>query len=117
MIYNSDLLLFQIKNMSMFLLDLVLSDIAYVHFYSSILAASAIYVSRELLGCDKLWDKSFVHYTKYSENDLTDCVRVLKKAISKLSKSKFVVRNWLFVLCRLPLLAPMLNSKLPKLRL
>lgn len=77
--------------MSMYLLDLTLTEIVFVHFYPSLLAASAIYLSRELLGCDVLWDQAFAHYTKYSEKDLGDCVRALKRSLSKLQKSKFTV--------------------------
>ncbi|XP_045187579.2 G2/mitotic-specific cyclin-B2-like [Mercenaria mercenaria] len=78
-----------IQSMSMYLLDLTLTEATFVHFYHSLLAASAIYISRELLGCDVLWDQAFAHYTKYSENDLSECVRAMKRTLSKLNKSKF----------------------------
>lgn len=78
-------------NMSMFILDLMLTEVDYVHFYPSMLAASAIYVSRDMLGCETLWDEAFVHYTKYSERDLKDCVKTLRKVISKVHKSKYTV--------------------------
>lgn len=79
-----------IQSMSMYLLDLTLTEVAFVHFYPSLLAASAIYVSRELLACDEIWNPAFAHYTKYSEKDLDECVRALKRILSKLHKMKIV---------------------------
>ncbi|WAR07486.1 CCB22-like protein [Mya arenaria] len=75
--------------MSVFLLDLTLTELSYVHFCPSMLAASAIYVARGLLACAELWNPSFVHYTKYTEKDLDECVRMIRKSLSKLGKSKF----------------------------
>ncbi|XP_052809179.1 uncharacterized protein LOC128237629 [Mya arenaria] len=78
-----------IESMSVFLLDLTLTELSYVHFCPSMLAASAIYVARGLLACAELWNPSFVHYTKYTEKDLDECVRMIRKSLSKLGKSKF----------------------------
>ena len=78
--------------MSMFLLDLTLIDVSFVHYVSSMLAASAIYVSRGLLEVeDGEWNRALSHYTKYSERDLLPCVRALRKMLSKMKKSKFQV--------------------------
>ncbi|XP_060590458.1 G2/mitotic-specific cyclin-B2-like [Ruditapes philippinarum] len=76
-----------VQSMSMYFLDLTLTDITFVHFYHSMLAASAIYLSREILGCEIVWDQAFAHYTKYSENDLSECVKSMKRALAKLHKS------------------------------
>ena len=76
----------------MFLLDLTLVDVSFVHFVSSLLAASAIYVSRGLLGVEGgEWNKSLAHYTKYSEKDLEPCVRAMRKMLSKMKSSKLMV--------------------------
>ena len=76
----------------MYLLDLALTEVTFVHFVASMLAASAIYVSRGLLGAQGgEWNKSLAHYTKYSENDLEDCVKALRKMLCKRKDSKFQV--------------------------
>ena len=79
--------------MAMYFLDLSLVDVCFVRFVSSLKAAAAIYVSRELLGCDVLWDKSFSHYTKYSEKDLQECARSMRKLMAMAKKSPHTVSN------------------------
>ena len=82
--------------MSMFLLDLTLIDVSFVHYVSSMVAASAIYVSRGLLGVeDGEWNRALSHYTKYSEKDLDPCVRAMRKMLSKMKNSKFQVSGTL----------------------
>ena len=85
---------FQIRSMSMYLLDLALTEVAFVHFVASLLAASAIYVSRGLLAAQGgEWNKSLAHYTKYSEKDLESCVKAMRRMLSKRKNSKFQV-SW-----------------------
>ena len=75
----------------MFLIDLTLTEVCFVHFVPSLLGAGAIYVARGLLGCDPLWGKAFAHYTKYSEKDLSAVSTALKRLLAKMKKSKFTV--------------------------
>ncbi|KAL4234811.1 hypothetical protein ACF0H5_006452 [Mactra antiquata] len=79
-----------IQSMSMYLIDITMTDVYFVHIKPSLIAACAIYVSRELLGSKCYWNKTFTHYTKYSEKDLIGCSQAMKRCLAKTIKSKYV---------------------------
>ncbi|XP_052211978.1 G2/mitotic-specific cyclin-B2-like [Dreissena polymorpha] len=80
-----------IKSMAVYLLDLLLIEISYVHFFPSVLAASCLYVAREVLGVsgEEVWDRNFMHYTKYSVKDMEACISMVQRALNKQSRSRF----------------------------
>ncbi|KAK3597813.1 hypothetical protein CHS0354_029373 [Potamilus streckersoni] len=76
--------------MAGYILDLTLTDVKFVHFVPSVVAASAILVTRIIFDIKEPWEHSFAYHTKYSQHDLTKCVKKMAKMLLsvKLSKQK-----------------------------
>jgi hypothetical protein len=77
--------------MSQYLLDLSLTDTHFVAFLPSIMAASAMYLSRKLTEVDDPWNSSLAYYSRYSEKDLLSCTKAYSKALLKARTCKFQV--------------------------
>ena len=77
--------------MSQYLLDLSLTGAHFVAFRPSIMAASAMYLSRKLTEVDDPWNLSLAYYSRYSEKDLLSCTKAYSKALLKAPTCKFQV--------------------------
>ncbi|KAL3873838.1 hypothetical protein ACJMK2_036923 [Sinanodonta woodiana] len=80
----------EVRHMAAYILDLTLTDVKFVHFVPSVVAASAIFVTRIIFDIKEPWEHSFAYHTKYSQHDLTKCVKKMAKMLLsvKLSKQK-----------------------------
>lgn len=77
--------------MSQYLLDLSLTEARFTVYQSSIMAASAMYLSRKLTDIDDPWNPTLAYYSRYSEKDLAACTKAYSKSLLKLPTSKFQV--------------------------
>ncbi|XP_067681013.1 uncharacterized protein [Haliotis asinina] len=75
----------KVSHLCRYLLDLSLVSSGTVRFVPSMLAAGSLYLSRRiflsLVG--QVWSPNLAFYSKYSENDLVQCVRHLDKLLTK----------------------------------
>ena len=79
----------EIGHMSQYLLDLSLTGAHFVVFLPSIMAASAMYLSRKLTEVDDPWNSSLAYYSRYFEKDLLSCTKAYSKALLKAPTCKF----------------------------
>lgn len=79
----------EIAHMSQYLLDLSLTEARFTVYQSSIMAASAMYLSRKLTDIDDPWNPTLAYYSRYSEKDLAACTKAYSKSLLKLPTSKF----------------------------
>jgi len=91
-------------NFSKYLTELSLLDINMLRFKPSIIAASAVLLSRRILQLPSKWNATMVYYTTYTESFLMPCViglnRLLKQQVSENNKfvaitNKYITSNLL----------------------
>lgn len=76
----------KMHTMAKYLMELSLCEYECAHWKPSLLAATALYVTINLMG-DGQWTKSLIYYTAYTEQQLKTSASVLCKLIKKSSKS------------------------------
>lgn len=83
----------QIKNLACYLIDLSLPSVHVVPVAPSLLAASALCLTRKLLLPQEAecWTPALAFYSKYSEKDLLQTVKLLAKILLRAPDSKYQV--------------------------
>ncbi|KAK8595989.1 hypothetical protein V6N12_064493 [Hibiscus sabdariffa] len=77
------------ENLAFYLAELGLMQYPTAVMYRpSMLAAAAVYAARCTLGESPLWSETLKHHTGYSENQLTNCAKLLVKFHSTAAESK-----------------------------
>eukprot|EP01090_Pellita_catalonica_P001818 TRINITY_DN11548_c0_g1_i1.p1 TRINITY_DN11548_c0_g1~~TRINITY_DN11548_c0_g1_i1.p1 ORF type:complete len:426 (-),score=70.48 TRINITY_DN11548_c0_g1_i1:42-1319(-) len=63
-----------------------------LNFKPSVIAASAVYLSRRMMEHEPFWDETLVHYTKTTEEELLECARALNEVISSTGRATRAVQ-------------------------
>eukprot|EP00020_Sapocribrum_chincoteaguense_P000147 CAMPEP_0170750628 /NCGR_PEP_ID=MMETSP0437-20130122/11030_1 /TAXON_ID=0 /ORGANISM="Sexangularia sp." /LENGTH=353 /DNA_ID=CAMNT_0011089631 /DNA_START=32 /DNA_END=1090 /DNA_ORIENTATION=- len=69
--------------LSKYITELALIDYAMLNFKPSLIAASAVYIARAMVGRTPLWNDTLHYYTHFNDSDLFDCVRTLNALVCK----------------------------------
>ncbi|KAJ8637301.1 hypothetical protein MRB53_011568 [Persea americana] len=67
----------KLEMVSFYLMELTMMECQMLKFPPSLLSAAAIYMGRCLLRRTPAWDKTLVHHSTYSEDQLQECVRLM----------------------------------------
>ena len=83
------------QHLSSYLINLTLPSIHMVPVAPSLLAASAIFVSRRVLVADEpvTWSQALAFYTGYEQGELTFAVRMMAKMLLRAPVSKYQVER------------------------
>lgn len=77
-----------VKNMSIFILEISLLDVKCLRYMPSLLAASSLYSARKvILKNENFWDGNLEFYTSYSVNQMEDCVASLYNILKNIPNS------------------------------
>lgn len=83
----------KMHSISKFLMEISLTEYECSHWSPSLLAAAALFTTKHLVNTDKtltsqdLWNKTMVHYSRYSYKQLQDPASTLCKILKKVLKS------------------------------
>lgn len=86
-----------VYNMSKYLMELCSLFYECTHWDPSVIAASALYISRRILNNNQPWTRTLEFYTRYSEDQLKSYVSIISKIIIKIPESKYQVRKVIIV--------------------
>ncbi|XP_069118154.1 G2/mitotic-specific cyclin-B-like [Argopecten irradians] len=78
----------EVEHLAQYLLDLSLTSVNFTVYVPSMMAASALLMSRKIMG-KKGWTTGLGYYTMYAEKDLVTCGNALCKQLLRIPYSKF----------------------------
>jgi cyclin B len=70
-----------------YLIELVLIDVKFLRFNTSLVAAASVYLSRAMTGKYPLWTGTLQHYTTYPEEVVRDCAIEMNEFVKKSHQS------------------------------
>lgn len=77
-----------------YIIERVLQDSSLTNYLPSMIAASAIYISREKLG-KPAWSDTLTYYTRYDVDEIQGCIDAIKTVLSKKDDStSFIYRKY-----------------------
>ncbi|XP_033733584.1 cyclin-A1-4-like [Pecten maximus] len=86
----------EVEHLAQYLLDLSLTSVNFTSYVPSMMAASALLMSRKILG-RKGWTTGLGYYTMYAEKDLVRCGNALCRLLLRTTNSKYQVSETLLL--------------------
>lgn len=75
---------------SFFIIERVLDDANFSFYLPSIVAASAIFIMREIYKYENIWSNTLIYYTKYKFSDIQQCIEDIKNILYNKDKDNII---------------------------
>ncbi len=70
------------------MIEVAVSSYSMIKFLPSLISASALYVSRQIMNIAPAWDATLAHYAGYTEEQLAECVSNMHQCLLQAEKTQ-----------------------------